>query len=468
MPKWFQNDLLKAGLEAFAIAVVLTPILRDIFRSYNIVDHPGQRKVHVHPIPRIGGIPIAVAYGAALLSLSASSSGGLDIALWKLLPGAGLIFLTGLMDDLFNLRPVVKLAGQMAAALLVFFSGLRLDVLGKADLPLWLNFPLTVFWLLLTTNALNLIDGLDGLCAGVGLLATLTLFGAALLHNNQPLVYTTLPLACALIGFLCYNLNPATVFLGDSGALLIGFLLGCYGMIWTQKTSTLISILVPLIALSLPLLDLILAVVRRMLRRQSIFSADRGHIHHRLLDQGLTPGRAVLVLYMIGGAAAGLAVLLSAPQIARFQNVVIAVILGGVWMGMRKLRYREIHLMGRMVFGGGLQQDLRGKLLLEQLEATLRKMDTPEIWWTALVAAVKDFGWIRMSWDGPIGFQQVSLEQQRPSEPAWSFHILLGEWGSVKVEGCSGKDGLDLVAFAEVLRNSVSNKNMKTKQPAIH
>jgi hypothetical protein len=137
-------------------------------------------------------------------------------------------------------------------------------------------------------------------------------------------------------------------------------------------------------------------------------------------------------------------------------------------MGMRKLRYREIHLMGRMVFGGGLQQDLRGKLLLEQLEATLRKMDTPEIWWTALVAAVKDFGWIRMSWDGPIGFQQVSLEQQRPSEPAWSFHILLGEWGSVKVEGCSGKDGLDLVAFAEVLRNSVSNKNMKTKQPAIH
>ncbi|HYL79079.1 MAG TPA: MraY family glycosyltransferase, partial [Bryobacteraceae bacterium] len=210
----FSNQVIWVSLKAFVISVILTPILRDIFRSYNVVDRPGPRKVHDYPIPRIGGIPIAIAYGISLISFSNLSSGFSSLA-WKLIPGAGVIFLVGLLDDLFNLKPIYKLAGQVAAAVLVFWSGLRIDILGNT-LPGWLNLPLTIFWLLLATNALNLIDGLDGLCAGMGLVATLAICGAAWLHGNDPLVHATLPLAGALLGFLCYNINPATVFLGDS------------------------------------------------------------------------------------------------------------------------------------------------------------------------------------------------------------------------------------------------------------
>ena len=268
MIEWLHNNLLLlASLKAFGISVILTPILRDVFRSYNVVDQPGLRRVHVYPIPRIGGIPIAIAYAVALYTFSGEGV-GLGGPVMKLLPGAGMVFLTGLIDDFFNIRPLVKLGGQIVAALLVFWSGLSISTLASGNtLPLWLDLPLTVFWLLLTTNALNLIDGLDGLCAGMGMVATLALFGAAMLYGNQALEYATMPLACALAGFLCYNINPATVFLGDSGALLIGFLLGCYGMIWTQKTSTFLSLLVPVIALSVPLLDVSVAVIRRMLRR---------------------------------------------------------------------------------------------------------------------------------------------------------------------------------------------------------
>src|SRR5579862_6377080 len=219
-----------AALKAFAITLILTPILRDVFRTYGVVDRPGFRRIHRHPIPRIGGISLAIAYAFGMYSLGTSDPALGAVAL-RLLPGAAVVFLPGLLDDFFSLRPLVKLGAQIIAALLVFFSGLNIGTLSAGALPLWLNLPLTVFWLLLTTNALNLIDGLDGLCTGIGLLATLTLFGAALLN---------------------------------------GFLLGCYGMIWTQKTSTLLSLLVPLIALSVPLLDASVAVVRRTLRRQPI------------------------------------------------------------------------------------------------------------------------------------------------------------------------------------------------------
>lgn len=210
------RELMWMAGKAFLIALILTPIVRDIFRSYNLVDRPGKRKVHRYPIPRVGGIAIAIAYGVAVLSTSKSddplSTSGL--AAWQLIPAAAVVFLTGLLDDLFSLRPVVKLLGLVVAGSLVFWSGLRIEGVAQHSLPIWLNYPVTVFWLLLASNAFNLIDGLDGLCAGMGLLASLTLFAAALLSHQMPLAAATLPLAGALLGFLCYNVNPATVFLG--------------------------------------------------------------------------------------------------------------------------------------------------------------------------------------------------------------------------------------------------------------
>src|SRR5579883_1771383 len=215
-------ELLWLAGKAFLIALVLTPIIRDISRSFNVVDRPGIRKVHIHPIPRVGGIAIAVAYVTALLSISGAAEPFDAPAAWKLIPGAAIVFLTGVLDDFFTLKPLTKLGGLVIAASIVFWSGLHIGDLATHSLPIWLDYPLTIFWLLLTSNALNLIDGLDGLCAGMGLVSTLALFAAAILHHNSPLAYATLPLAGALAGFLLHNLNPATVFLGDSGALLVG------------------------------------------------------------------------------------------------------------------------------------------------------------------------------------------------------------------------------------------------------
>ncbi len=161
----------------------------------------------------------------------------------------------------------------------------------------WWSIPATILWLLACTNAFNLVDGMDGLAAGVGLFSTLTIFVAALLQQNMALAMATVALAGCLLGFLRYNFNPATTFLGDSGSLLIGFVLVCYGIIWVQKSSTFLGMTAPIMALSLPLFDVTLAIARRFLRTQSIFSADRGHIHHRLLDRGISPRKAVLLLY---------------------------------------------------------------------------------------------------------------------------------------------------------------------------
>lgn len=434
---------------AFLVALILTPIVRDIFRSYNVVDRPGHRKVHAYPIPRVGGIAIGIAYGVALLTAPNSGPLASSPAAWRIIPGAALVFLTGLLDDFFSLKPIFKILGLVTGASVVFFSGLHISGLAEHPIGIWLDYPLTVFWLLLTSNALNLIDGLDGLCAGMGLLATLTLFSAALLHGNLPLVYATLPLAGALMGFLCYNVNPATVFLGDSGALLIGFLLGCYGMIWTQKTSTLLSMLVPLLALSIPLLDVSLSVIRRFLRNQPIFAADKRHIHHRLLDRGLSASQAVWVLYLFAALAAAFA-LLATSFGGRYQGFFILLFCAAALMGIRQLRYSEFDIAGGLLFGGGLKRAMDLRLKLEQVASTLEQADSEETWWKALTSGAEALGLLHIRWASSRGTREEVLTE---GTPQWSFRVPLTETDSVEVAGgfTGTPASFDLLAFAEVV-----------------
>ena len=228
------HSLLWLGFRAFLISLVLTPICRDVFRSYGVVDRPDQaRKVHRYPIPRVGGLAIAASYLLAYIVVRPEEGSPLAQQLslvWKLLPGAALVFALGLLDDLFDLRAWYKLGGQLAAAGLAYWSGVRILYIAGTSTDAWWNLPLTILWLLACMNAFNLVDGLDGLAAGVGLFATLTVFIAAIMQHNMVLAVATFPLAGALLGFLCYNFNPATIFLGDSGSLLIGFFLGCYAV----------------------------------------------------------------------------------------------------------------------------------------------------------------------------------------------------------------------------------------------
>jgi UDP-GlcNAc:undecaprenyl-phosphate/decaprenyl-phosphate GlcNAc-1-phosphate transferase len=352
------TGLMPACVEAFIVSLVLTPIVRDVFRSYNVVDRPGSRKAHAYPIPRVGGVPIAVAYVVALISLRGSGSEFPVHWLQTILSGAAIIFLIGLVDDFFDLKPVVKLMGQIAASATAYFNGLSIDHFGNTALPVWVSLPITIFWLLLTTNALNLIDGLDGLCAGIGFWATLAFFAASFIHGGADhsgalLAHTVLPLAGALLGFLFFNFNPATVFLGDSGAMLIGFLIGCYGIIWGRNRVTATSVALPLLALCVPMLDLGLSIVRRRLKRRPIFSADRGHIHHQLVARGLTVRRVAVVLYAAGiaGGIFGLLIGFSGGDVL-FTAIVAAGAIVAALAGIRELRYAEFEGAGRLLFRG--------------------------------------------------------------------------------------------------------------------
>ena len=227
-------SLLFLGIVSFVLSLLLTPLVRNAFRKWGLVDHPNaERKQHQRAVPRIGGIPLLVSYlcsfGLLLLAhLSAVTlvKDAVPFAL-RFLPAVLLIFATGLLDDLIGLKPWQKLAGQMAAAGAAYWAGVHVQGFGGHVVADWLSLPLTLAWLVLCTNAMNLIDGVDGLAAGVGLFAAATTLLAALLQQNFALAIATMPLVGCLLGFLRYNFNPATIFLGDSGSLLVGFLLGC-------------------------------------------------------------------------------------------------------------------------------------------------------------------------------------------------------------------------------------------------
>jgi UDP-GlcNAc:undecaprenyl-phosphate/decaprenyl-phosphate GlcNAc-1-phosphate transferase len=389
------NALLWSSAQAFGLSLILTPIFRDIFRSYKVVDQPDQnRKVHVYPIPRVGGIAIAIAYIVAFyLARPSGPAVSRELSLIEnILPSAGLMFFTGLIDDFFSLKPWQKLGGQVIASSLAWWAGVRIGTIAGVPVPEAWGFLLTVGWLLLCTNAFNLVDGLDGLAAGVGMFATLTIFASATIAGNEPLMFATLPLAGCLLGFLCFNFNPATVFLGDCGSLLIGFLLGCFGVIWTDKSVTLIGLTAPLMALSVPLLDVLLCIVRRWLRHQPIFTADRGHIHHKLLDRGLSPRQAVLLLYGLCGVAAVCSVVQTFLNDVYVSIGAVTVFIAVVWLGIHYLRYGEFMLAGQMLRTGEFQRSVNARLQLSSFEKKIAQAATVEECWEAVLTIRETFG----------------------------------------------------------------------------
>jgi UDP-GlcNAc:undecaprenyl-phosphate GlcNAc-1-phosphate transferase len=454
------NSLLWLGLRAFLAALVLTPICRDVFRSYGVVDLPDPvRKVHRYPIPRVGGLAIAVSYLLAYLLVRPEEGSPLAQQLslvWKLLPGGALVLALGLLDDLFNLRAWHKLVGQLAAAGLACWSGVRILYIAHALTDAWWNVPLTIVWLLACMNAFNLVDGLDGLAAGVGLFATLTVFIAALMQHNMVLAVATFPLAGALLAFLCYNFNPATIFLGDSGSLLIGYLLGCYAVIWGNKSATLLGMTAPLMALSVPLLDVALSVVRRFLRRQPIFTADRGHIHHRLLDRGLTPRRVVLVLYALCGLAAAFSLL----QGLLHSFTVSLILLFGIFvlLGIQYLGYAEFDLAGRLLFGGEFQRTVGAQLDLRKFRDALSAADTPAACWDVIRDACPKFGFEQARLMLLDETYEYCAAQAAPD--AWTVRVPLANGDYVVLSRPCASPVLPMVVapFVDLLRDTLMEK----------
>ena len=244
---------------------------------------------------------------------------------------------------------------------------------GPFEVPAWASFPLTIVWLVTCSNAINLIDGMDGLAAGLGLFAASTTLVAAILQGNYSLAFAITPLAACLLAFLLFNFNPASIFLGDSGSLLIGFLLGCYGIVWMQKTATLVGLAAPMMALAVPFVDLLLAITRRFLRGRPLFSADRGHIHHILLDRGLRPRTVAFLLYGVAGFGAMLG--LVANQSTEWAGIVLALFCIGVFLGVRHLGLVELETLQKLITGGTIRRMLDRQIALRGFEKSLAPRD---------------------------------------------------------------------------------------------
>lgn len=392
------NSFFLLGFASFALSLFLTPFVRNQALRLGLVDHPdNHRKIHKQPIPRLGGVAIlaatAGAYGLLLLTGLSSAhvvSQGLPFAI-RLLPAVFVIFGAGLVDDIFGVKPWYKLAAQILAAVLAWNSGIRLYAIGGHSFSEVGSFLLTLAWIVAYANAVNLIDGVDGLAAGAGLFATITTLIAGLLHGNMELVFATVPLAGALLGFLRFNFNPASIFLGDSGSLTLGFLLGCYGIVWSEKSTTLLGMTAPLLALSVPLLDAAISIVRRFLRQQPIFRADRHHIHHKLLSRGLTPRGVVLILYGFCGLAAAASLLMTETH-QQYQGIIIVLVCFTAWLGLQHLGYDEFEAAGKMALGGGFRRRLNAQIMLAAFEQELASATTREQCWDVLRSSYAQFG----------------------------------------------------------------------------
>jgi UDP-GlcNAc:undecaprenyl-phosphate GlcNAc-1-phosphate transferase len=388
---------LTLAFSALLITLGITPVCRSVSRHFGWVDHPAGRKVHMVPVPRTGGIAIVFGYAVALSLVFWPLKGSpvMLAALPKiqaLLPAVFVVFCTGLLDDIVGLKPWMKIVGEVIAGGLACGAGVQIRSVAAIPVAnVWLSVGITICWLAVCTNAFNLIDGLDGLAAGVGVVATATAFLSGLLNGSGRLAISTAPLLGALLGFLPYNLNPASIFMGDCGSLTVGFLLGCFGVIWFQKSVTLLGMTAPLIALSIPLLDTALAIVRRFLREQPIFGADRGHIHHRLLARGLTVRRVTYLLYTFSGVGAGLSLLLS-TNFGHLGGVVLVMFCVIVGLAIHHLRYEEFDTIGRLLFGGMFRRVLSANLSIRQLEQDLHAARSLEECWKVLLAAIRDAG----------------------------------------------------------------------------
>jgi UDP-GlcNAc:undecaprenyl-phosphate GlcNAc-1-phosphate transferase len=409
-------SLIYLGMASFVLSLFLTPVVRTIALRLGLVDQPDdRRKMHMMPIPRLGGVAIFAAvigtYASSLLfKLSAASliRTGMPFAM-KLLPAVILIFGVGLLDDIIEVRPWQKLGAQSVAAVLAWTGGIRLENIGDHHFSTPLSFVGTLIWVVACSNAVNLIDGVDGLATGVALFATVTTLIAGLLNGNMALAFAAAPLAGALLGFLRYNFNPASIFLGDCGSLTLGFLLGCYGIVWSEKSTTLLSMTAPLLALSIPLLDSCIAVLRRFIRNQPIFGADYSHIHHKLLSRGLTPRRVVLVLYGFCGLGATASLLLTVKQ-QRYQGFVIVLVCLTVWLGIQHLGYNEFGVAGRMVVDGTLRRVLSAQIALVGFEQELSSATSLKQCWGTLCRSSPQFGFcgVELHVDDSLFYGEVS------------------------------------------------------------
>lgn len=300
-------------LVAFVVAAAVTPAAIKIAPKIGAMDIPkDERRMHKKPMPRFGGIAIYLGIMVALVIFALKDKGVTSV-----MTGCTLIYMLGLIDDLKDLKPLVKLCGQIVCATVVYIMGVRIEFItnyfGPGNMAFGdvACFIITVLWLIAITNAVNLIDGLDGLAAGIAAISALCIGYVAYIHGQYVPTLAMMAIAGAALGFLPYNFNPAKIFMGDSGSELLGFSIAAVSILGTVKSATIVVVIIPALVLGLPIFDTVMAILRRLAKHQSIGTADKDHLHHRIMKAGFGQKRAVMILYCISGIMGIVAVLYS-------------------------------------------------------------------------------------------------------------------------------------------------------------
>ncbi len=303
--------LFVAALCAFCISVALTPVIRVLAFKFKVTDVPKDgRRMHKKEMPLMGGLAMFFAFLISTVIFC-----NLDVKTVGMLLGATLIVVTGIIDDKYEMKAIIKLLLQIAAAVIAVLSGIEMDYINLfghiIEFGAWSGL-VTVVWIVALTNAINLIDGLDGLSCGISTISSFTLL-ISLIHTDTPFAVIVMIgiLAGSCLGFLPFNFNPAKIFMGDTGALFLGYTLSVLSIMGYFKLNAIVTFWVPFLVFALPLIDTTFAFARRILTGRSPFSADRGHLHHRLIDRGYDQKHAVLILYAVSGISGISAVLMS-------------------------------------------------------------------------------------------------------------------------------------------------------------
>lgn len=317
-------------LTSFIIALVATPFVKKMAQKIGAVDTPNQRKVHTRIMPRMGGLGIYLGFAVAFFLFVPLTKEMLGIFL-----AGTIILVVGMLDDKLQLSARSKLIGQLIGAGVVIMFGLKIGIVnlpfgGSIDFSsgwlAWLAIPITMFWIVGVTNSVNLIDGLDGLSAGVSAIATATMAIMALLTNDMAVATYCFVLLGATIGFLFFNFYPARIFMGDTGSLFLGFNLAALSVMGF-KEALFVSFIIPIVVLGVPLWDTFFAIVRRIVNKKPISSPDKGHLHHCLLNMGLSHRMTVIVIYAISIFFAGVALLLTKAETAVWASIIILTVL---------------------------------------------------------------------------------------------------------------------------------------------
>src|SRR5699024_4749217 len=325
---WNIAELFIAFMISCATSLMITPVIIKLALKLDIVDRPDrQRKTHNGTKPSMGGLAIFIGVAAGFMYLQPMHE-----HMHAIIIGALIMIITGLFDDMFDLKPLYKLIGQIAAALVVVSSGL---IINKLTIPFFgtvyldhLGILLTVIWIVGASNAINLIDGLDGLAAGVSAIGLTSILVMAIMDYRFVVVYLSIILIGSSIGFLFHNFHPAKIFMGDTGALFLGYSIAIVSMLGLFKNVAFFSFIVPLIVIAIPIFDTISAIVRRMMNSESIATADKKHLNYQLIHMGYSHRASVLIIYAFSIFFGCMAIIFNSTTLLSSLAVIIAIVLG--------------------------------------------------------------------------------------------------------------------------------------------